>query len=123
MGIIDHTGTANYDDIPIDKMDDQCLDRLEANIRVERARREERAKKPCFPLTWDGFRVYSTKDDRVIDAEELGLEGACARNFAYAGLELTFRVIIHENGDTVATHIRFPKTDEFLPLPAHIRLN
>ena len=104
------------------RTDQQLQDDAE-RIQAEIQRRAEAAKKPKFPMTWDGFRLYCTKDDRGTDADELGLEGACARNFAYAGLELTFRVIIHENGDTVATHIRRPKTEEFVPLPAHIKLN
>lgn len=104
------------------KTNEQLLDDA-ARIQAEIQRRTEEAKKPKFPMTWDGLRLYCTKDDRGTDADELGLEGACARNFCYAGLELTFRVVIHENGDTIATHIKYPKTDKFLALPAHMKLN
>lgn len=104
------------------RTDQQLLDDA-ARIQAEIQRRAEAAKKPQFPLTWDEFQLYCTRDDRGTDADGLNLEGDCARNFSYAGLGLTFRVIIQENGDTVATHVLQNKTDQWIALERPLRLN
>lgn len=119
-GGIDDTAPARSD--AMRGMRDDELDALKARIAAERALREQE-RKVEFPLTWDGFRVYCTKDDRGTDADELNLTGDCARNFSYAGQELTFRVIIQENGDTVATHVLQNKTDQWIALERPLRLN
>lgn len=106
----------------ISGMKDSELDELEARIAKERALRSaEREIK--WPISWDEFRLGTSKSDNDHDATELGLPEKCANHFRYAGLEIYFKVKIFENGTVVATHIREPKSKAWIEFGRAIEMN
>lgn len=79
--------------------------KAEANKLAERiAELEAEAKKPKFPIATK-FYAHSDKESGYSQAEELGLEGEAARTFSRTGYEVTFDILVQEDGTAMATHV------------------
>lgn len=114
--------SAGYVYNPLKHKSDADLMGQAAAIQEELQRRQEEARRPKFPLTWDGYRTYCTKDDRGTDALDLRLPDSAFHSFSRSGMEITMRVIIQENGDTAATHIQ-GKGGTWIALESPLELN
>jgi hypothetical protein len=119
-GGIDDTAPQSID--PMRGMKEEELNALEQRIAKERALRLEESK-ISFPFEWDKFRIGVSKEDNDHEAEALGLPEACANYFRYAGLEVYFKVCIHEDGTVMASHIRESATKEWIALERPVKMN
>jgi hypothetical protein len=80
---------------------DKQIQQLETQIAMLK---EQKAKKPEYPIKTK-FYTHGCKESNYDQAEELKLSEEATRNFAYTGLEVSFDVMVFEDGKVFATHV------------------